>query len=75
MINNGVEAMPQGGVITLEHRSFRRRKCPNRIKDCGAGISPENLERIFNLYFTTKEGGSGLGLSLALRAIDLHGGR
>jgi len=44
------------------------------IKDCGSGIAPDDLERIFNLYFTTKERGNGLGLSLALRAIDLHGG-
>ncbi len=42
------------------------------IKDCGSGIAPEDLERIFNLYFTTKERGNGLGLSLALRAIDLQ---
>jgi len=75
MINNGVEAMPQGGVMTLSTAH-----CDGEggveidIRDCGAGISKENLERIFNLYFTTKEGGSGLGLSLALRAIDLHGG-
>jgi signal transduction histidine kinase len=76
MINNGLEAMPKGGVMTLstapcngDHDSVEI-----RIKDCGTGISPEHLEKIFNLYFTTKEGGSGLGLSLALRAIDLHGG-
>jgi signal transduction histidine kinase len=76
MINNGVEAMPQGGVMTLstapadgDHESVEI-----GIKDQGAGITPENLEKIFNLYFTTKEGGSGLGLSLALRAVDLHGG-
>ena len=74
MINNGVEAMPQGGVITLGTAHSDSQSVQIRIKDCGSGISPENLERIFNLYFTTKEGGSGLGLSLALRAIDLHGG-
>jgi signal transduction histidine kinase len=38
------------------------------------GIPEEQLERIFQLYYTTKEGGTGLGLSLALRAVDLHGG-
>ncbi len=74
MVNNGVEAMPQGGVITLSTAHSDSESVQIGIKDCGSGISPENLERIFNLYFTTKEGGFGLGLSLALRAIDLHGG-
>ena len=74
LVNNGVEAMPQGGVITLSTAHPDNGSIAIAITDSGTGISPENLERIFNLYFTTKEGGSGLGLSLALRAIDLHGG-
>jgi signal transduction histidine kinase len=44
------------------------------IADSGPGIPREDLERIFNLYFTTKKNGNGLGLPLALRAIDLHDG-
>jgi signal transduction histidine kinase len=44
------------------------------ITDQGEGIPREHLDRVFDLYFTTKEGGSGLGLPLALRAIDLHRG-
>jgi signal transduction histidine kinase len=74
MVNNAAEAMPQGGVITLGTAYRDSATVEIDVKDCGAGIAPEDLERIFNLYFTTKEGGSGLGLSLALRAIDLHGG-
>jgi signal transduction histidine kinase len=74
MINNSAEAMPQGGVITLLSQCCDGGTVEVDIRDRGTGISPENLEKIFNLYFTTKEGGSGLGLSLALRAIDLHGG-
>lgn len=74
MVNNGVEAMPGGGVITLTSAHRNGDAVEIGIKDCGCGISAEDLKRIFNLYFTTKEGGSGLGLSLALRAIDLHGG-
>jgi signal transduction histidine kinase len=44
------------------------------VQDEGQGIPRENLDQIFNLYFTTKERGNGLGLSLAMRAIDLHHG-
>lgn len=74
MINNAVEAMPDGGVVTLATTRVDGASIQIEIKDTGRGIHPENLEKIYNLYFTTKEGGSGLGLSLALRAIDLHGG-
>lgn len=44
------------------------------VKDTGSGIAPENLERIFDLYFTTKLDGTGLGLSLVHRIITEHGG-
>jgi signal transduction histidine kinase len=75
MVNNGVEAMPEGGVMTLSSgRCNGGDMVQIGIKDSGVGIKPEDVERIFNLYFTTKEGGSGLGLTLALRAVDLHGG-
>ena len=45
-----------------------------RIADTGVGIPPENLARIFDLYFTTKNGGTGIGLSLVYRTIQLHNG-
>ena len=57
-----------------QQRRLRRRDGADRHQGLRRGIKPEDLERIFNLYFTTKERGNGLGLSLALRAIDLHGG-
>jgi signal transduction histidine kinase len=74
MINNAVEAMPEGGSITLSTARCDGDSAEIVIADTGTGIAPENLEKIYNLYFTTKDGGSGLGLSLAMRAIDLHGG-
>ena len=44
------------------------------FEDTGAGISPEHLGRIFDLYFTTKERGSGIGLAMVFRAVHLHNG-
>jgi signal transduction histidine kinase len=44
------------------------------VEDSGAGIAPEHLEQIFDLYFTTKAEGAGLGLSLVHRIITQHGG-
>jgi signal transduction histidine kinase len=71
---NAVEAMPEGGALTLATSIFGDGLVEACITDQGHGIPSEHLDRIFQLYFTTKEGGSGLGLSLASRAIDLHGG-
>jgi signal transduction histidine kinase len=73
VITNAVEAMPSGGTLTL--RTAADGECVElSIRDEGPGIPSEVLEQIFQLYFTTKEGGNGLGLALAMRAIDLHQG-
>jgi signal transduction histidine kinase len=45
------------------------------VIDTGPGIAPETIERIFQPYFTTRSGGSGLGLPVARRLIEEHGGR
>ncbi|MCI0532206.1 MAG: ATP-binding protein [candidate division Zixibacteria bacterium] len=73
---NGIQAMPSGGTLTVEadilpeHKKFRI-----RISDTGSGISPENLKKIFQPYFSTKETGSGLGLAITQRIVADHGGR
>ena len=69
---NAVEAMPQGGRLAINTRRLADGFVEICVADEGAGI--EDTSRIFNLYYTTKKGGSGLGLPLALRAIDLHRG-
>lgn len=74
IVNNAVEAMPRGGVLTLGTSARGGESVELTLRDQGQGIPPEHLDRIFHLYYTTKKEGSGLGLSLALRAIDLHRG-
>jgi signal transduction histidine kinase len=46
-----------------------------RFQDTGVGIAPENLPRVFEPYFTTKEVGIGLGLALTKQILDQHGAR
>lgn len=74
VIQNAIEAMPKGGDLILASRAEDDGFATLSISDSGQGIRPEILENIFQLYFTTKEDGTGIGLPLALRAVDLHGG-
>jgi signal transduction histidine kinase len=75
VIGNACEAMAAGGSLTLATTLSQKSGFVEiSIVDTGPGIAREDLEQIFNLYFTTKKNGNGLGLPLALRAIDLHHG-
>jgi len=73
LILNGLQAMPEGGILTLE-ASVSPGNFLITVTDTGAGIPPENLARIFEPYFTTKAKGSGLGLAIAYRIVAAHGG-
>jgi PAS domain S-box-containing protein len=73
VVLNGVQAMPEGGTLTL--RSFAAAGAAVlEVRDTGGGIPPEIRDKIFNLYFTTKKSGSGIGLALTYRAMQLHHG-
>ncbi len=71
---NGCQAMAQGGTLKLSCRATSRNRAEIAVEDTGIGIPPEHLSRIFDLYFTTKEKGSGIGLSMVYRIVQLHDG-
>jgi signal transduction histidine kinase len=71
---NACQAMPHGGRLRLIGRRGTGRSLEVLIEDTGTGIAPDHLEKIFNLYFTTKPEGSGVGLALVYRTIHLHDG-
>jgi signal transduction histidine kinase len=70
---NAVQAMSAGGVLTLAVTGGRDRAIIT-VSDTGPGIAPEVLPRIFDPYFTTKRTGLGLGLTIARRITEAHGG-
>src|ERR1041385_4964401 len=73
IVLNGVQAMPNGGTLRLTVKREGDGALIS-VRDQGAGI-PDNIrDKIFNLYFTTKSGGSGIGLAMAYRVVQLHHG-
>ena len=71
---NGCQAMPHGGELRISARRAEPGQMAVVIEDTGTGIAPEHLDKIFNLYFSTRPGGSGVGLALVYRTIHLHDG-
>src|SRR5207253_1954109 len=73
VVLNGVQAMPQGGTLTMAVARDAH-TLEIAVSDTGGGIPPEIREKIFNLYFTTKKTGSGIGLAMSFRVLQLHNG-
>jgi signal transduction histidine kinase len=71
---NACQAMPNGGSLRLKSGPASRSRVEVLVQDTGVGIAPEHLSKIFNLYFTTKERGTGIGLSMVYRIIQMHDG-
>ncbi|HTM51025.1 MAG TPA: ATP-binding protein [Bryobacteraceae bacterium] len=74
IVVNGIEAMPQGGELRFES-SMTNEEAEIRISDSGGGIPPDKRDKIFQLYFTTKKKGSGIGLAMTFRIVQLHNGK
>jgi two-component system, NtrC family, sensor histidine kinase AtoS len=86
LARNALDAMPAGGRLTLRvgwsddarvvrpGRHARARRVRVEIQDSGPGILPADAERVFNPFFTTKAGGTGLGLALTHKIVEDHGG-
>jgi len=74
VIINGCQAMPEGGPLKVATSRGQDGSARITITDRGIGIADDGQERIFNLYYTTKKGGTGIGLAQAFRAVQLHGG-
>jgi signal transduction histidine kinase len=74
IMKNGMEATGPGGVLSIESHTLKDRVMVT-ISDSGSGIPPDQIEKIFNYYYTTKEKGVGLGLPIAHRIIEAHGGQ
>ena len=73
VVVNAIEAMLEGGVLSFEARPAGE-DVEICISDTGKGISPELREKIFRLYFTTRKEGSGIGLAMSFRIVQLHDG-
>jgi two-component system NtrC family sensor kinase len=75
LVKNAIDAMPGGGTLTVS-TSVRNGKLAVSVRDTGCGMRPEQLERVFTPFFTTKDPGkgTGLGLSVSYMIIQNFGG-
>src|SRR5258708_20771082 len=74
LVLNAMDAMPSGGALTLRSRRDDG-KVILEIADTGTGLTPEECERIFTPYYTSKQHGTGLGLAIVQSVVSDHGGR
>jgi two-component system sensor histidine kinase HydH len=73
LLKNGLQAMPDGGVLQVELQSDKSRAVI-KVRDSGIGIPPENISHIFEPFWTSKARGTGLGLALCRKVGQEHGG-
>jgi signal transduction histidine kinase len=81
LILNAIQAMKEGGLVFISTRTYSKNEASQpgqyvqiEIRDTGVGIPEENLDHIFDPFFTSKDEGSGLGLSISHQIVQEHGG-
>ncbi|NOZ60541.1 MAG: PAS domain-containing protein [Calditrichaeota bacterium] len=74
LVQNSIDAIKESGKIIIKTEQIKNNEMKISFADTGTGISQEILDKIFNLYFTTKAKGTGIGLSIVQRIIFEHGG-
>jgi len=77
LLNNAADALSQNAIkkLRIHITGVEKENVSIKFIDNGPGISQENLDQIFMPFFTTKENGSGIGLSLSRQIMKLHGGQ
>jgi two-component system sensor histidine kinase HydH len=74
LVQNAVQASPRGTEVLLRAQPAGE-EIVLQVQDSGAGISPQDLERIYFPFYTTKHSGTGLGLAISQKIVKAHGGR
>jgi signal transduction histidine kinase len=74
-VQNALDAMPQGGTVTITGQRTAAAQVQLHVQETGSGIAPGQLGQIFEPLYTTKPGGTGLGLYIVQEIMTAHGGQ